>query len=650
MTSIETGEARTNENSPSGPGAAPNAFRTLLPYLLAIGIQIPMLLLYFGGLWTRPHYQTFIVAILASVGLALYRWPFDAKQPFHRSPISDFLFVVGLGTSLLGAVFVEPWFVACSVMCIVASLFARTLDKESLTNLWPCALPLFVFLKLPCNFDYVLITKLQQYSAIYTSRLLDLAGLGHHMNGVVISIPGMKDYGIEEACSGIQSFFTLMLVAMIFVVASRRVRFPKLGFGVMAMLVAAVLLVIRFTLLSSPFLIDTSTILIAGLLLFALVGFQSTALLLSAVFWAVFMNTIRILAIPLAEHFLEIDLSTGISHDLLGYGVLAIGILLILSTDQFLQFLFGPVGTEESGEMSGGISKFWNNIISGGSSEERLENAKKLQLKRKPVSAGGLRFIWIVAGLIIALGLFQAIDAFRSWSHDDFGLRFFDADMIVDFDKEDLPDAIGGWKQVDYRFTNRHTGADHGQRSDTWQFRSPAHSCSLVTSLDQPFPGWHELTICYGNAGWKLVDRERKAPTGDEDWPYIEAIFEKDTGEKGYLVFSLFNSFGEGYKAPRQYGDWEWFYHAAINRMAHRVRAQLFQGETYQTQVFSTSFNEYTHELKAELTAAHLQIRKQMRDQFMDKTSKEGGGAPAVESAAVEPATGSDASHLAQTP
>ena len=620
MTSIETREAQTNE-------AQSGSWGILWPYLLAIGVQIPMLWLYFGTLWGRPHYQTFVVAIIASIGLALYRWPFDARQPFHRSMLSDFLFIVGLGSALLGAIFVEPWFVALSVMTIVASLFARTLDKESLTNLWPCAIPLFVFLKLPCDFDVQLITKLQQYSAVYTSKLLDLAGLGHHMDGVVIKIPGLQDYGIEEACSGIQSFFTLMLVACIFLVASRRIRMPKLGFGVLSILLGVVLLVVRALLLSSsPFLLDISLVAIAACFLFALVGFQSTALLVSAVFWAVFMNTLRILTIPLAEHFFQIDLAHGISHDILGYSVLALGILLILSTDQFLQFLFGPVdGTDESGEMSGGLTKFWNNIISGGSNEEELEKARKLQLKRAPVSSGGFRFIWIIAGLIVALGLFQTIDVYRSSQRPEVFIRFFDEDMIVDFEKNDLPELIGEWKQVDYQPSNRHTGADHGQRSDTWQFRSPTHACSAMASLDQPFPGWHELTICYKNQGWKLEDRQRvdPDPNNPDSWPYIKAKFSKDTGEKGYLVFSLFNSFGEGYNAPNNFGNWEWFYNAAINRMSHRVRAQLFQGETYQTQLFSTSFNEYDEELADELVAAHVKMRTVLRDQFLQKTSKE---------------------------
>ncbi len=622
MTSIETAETRTSDNSTDG-------LKVLWPYLIAIAVQIPMLLLYFKGLWNRPHYQTFIVAVIAAVGLALYRWPFDAKQPFHRSVPSDLLYIVGLGAAFLGAIFVEPWFVAFSVMTIVASLFVRTLDKESLTNLWPCALPLFVFLKLPCNFDYQLITKLQQYSAIYTSRLLDLAGLGHHMDGVVIKIPGMQDYGIEEACSGIQSFFTLMLVATIFLVATRRIRVPKMGFGVIALLAALTAFMIRVSLtsagwLESPFLIDLTTMLMAGLVLFSLIGFQSTALLLSAIFWAVFMNTLRILTIPLANQFLEYDLSKGMSHDILGYCVLALGILLILSTDQFLQFLFGPVeSSDETSQMGSGISKFWNNIISGGSTEEVLEKTGKLRLQRKPISSNGYRFILIITGLIGVFGLFQSVDAFRSWSHPDLVTRFFNDDMIVDFEKQDMLETIGGWKQVGYKPENRHHGADHGQRSDVWQFRSPAHSCSAICSLDQPFPGWHELTICYRNQGWKMVKRTRVTPetAGDEEpWPYIQAMFERDTGEKGFLVFSLFNSFGDGVEAPRQYGNVEWFILAAQNRLSHRIRAQLYQGEAYQTQLFSTSFNKFDDELKAELAATHLKIRQHIRGQFLAKT------------------------------
>jgi len=195
MTSIEA----SSKPKPTSQTAQKDWLKILLPYGLAIFVQIPMLMLYFRQLWNRPHYQPFAVAILAAVGLALYRWPFDEKQPFHRSFVSDVFLALGLVMAFLGMLFVEPWFAACSAMLLVTSLFARTLDKETLLSLWPCSLPLYVYLMLPGGMDVRLITKLQQYSAVHTSKLLDLAGLGHHMTGTVIKIPGMKEYGIERA-------------------------------------------------------------------------------------------------------------------------------------------------------------------------------------------------------------------------------------------------------------------------------------------------------------------------------------------------------------------------------------------------------------------------------------------------------------------
>ena len=137
-------------------------------------------------------------------------------------------------------------------MLIVTSLFARTLDRENLKTLWPCSLPLFVYLTLPFNMDVRLITTLQQYSAVYTSKLLDLAGLGHHMDGTVINVPVLGEYGIEQACSGVQSFFTLLLVAVIFIVHSRRLKTPGIGIGLVAVFSAFLCFVHRATILAMP--------------------------------------------------------------------------------------------------------------------------------------------------------------------------------------------------------------------------------------------------------------------------------------------------------------------------------------------------------------------------------------------------------------
>ena len=541
------------------------------------------------------------------------RWPYKSEMPFHRSLTSDFLLLLGLGSALLGALFMEPWFAAFSVLMLVTSLLARTVDQETQRSLWPCALPLYVCLLLPMNYDTVIITRLQAYSAQFTSQLLDLLGLGHLMNGTVIIVPNVGEYGVEEACSGVVSFFTLLAITAVFVVWARRVATPKAFISIFLVMTGLILGIVEYSTTGLGYL----SLLGIGLILMGLVGFRAAVLLMSAVFWALFINTVRIMTIPLADYHLELDLAHGVAHDVLGYAVLLLGVLLVLSTDQFLLFLFGPVETssEESGQYSKSITKFWNGFLSGG------DRNRKRRRPRKPVSKLGRAMIWAVAVFMIGCGLFQLVDVQRSLAQPQYKIRFFDSDVTIDFEQDDIPEFVGGtWKRVNYATEDRSRGSDLGQRSDVWQFQAPR--CRPVASLDQTFPGWHELTTCYKNLGWTLIDRTRIVPEakeGEEPWAYIEANLEKETGEKGYLLFSHFDAFGEPVEAPERWGSINSFLIRARNRMSQRVRANLFDGETYQTQVFLQSYNGFDEEVKEEVKEQYLEIREMMRERFKEK-------------------------------
>ena len=605
--------------------------KIMLPYGLALLAQLPLLVLYFRRLWNLPHYQPFAIAILATAGLAIYRWPFGQPQPFFRSLASDIILLLGMIVAFLGMLFVEPWFAALSAMLIVTSFLARTLDRETGKSLWTCSLPLYVYLTLPLYLDVKLITSLQRYSASYTSRLLDLFGLGHHMDGTVIKVAvenvnGVREYGIEEACSGVQSFFTLLLVAVVFVVLSRRIKLTGWAFGIVAVCAAFLCFVLRATALTMPVWNESLLTAGVGFLLLPILGFRATLLILSAVFWALFVNIVRIFLIPVVDILLGYDLSHGISHDILGYGALTIGILMIFSTDQFLLFLFGPVetGESESGSIGESITRFWNRIISADGAKSESSNSHKESSVRNPISKAGFSFIWIVAFLIVSMGVFQFADVRRSIAQTDLQVRFFDADVTLDYEEDDIPKEVDGWKLVQYEVQDRSRGSDLGQRSDVWQFRSP--TCAAVASLDQAFPGWHELTTCYKNQGWELKTRVRKNPSdvlgsedGDDSWPYIEATFEKKTGEKGYLLFSHFDAFGEGVDAPEQWNSINSFFVRAQNRMSHRIRSSLLRGEVYQTQVFLTSYGDLDESVKQEVNERYLKIREQLRIRFKEK-------------------------------
>lgn len=592
-----------------------NAMKVALPYILAIGAQIPMLLLFCRSLWSKTHYQTFVFAIIATAVIAWVRWPREERMPFHRSLASDVLLVIGLLMGLGSFLFVEPWFTAASVMFLLTSFFCRTVDPETKKSLWTAALPLFVFLPLPFRTDTWLITTLQQLSAWFTSRLLDLFGLGHHLSGTVIEVPGKEGYGVEEACSGVQSFFTLLFVCVIFLVLNRRITSGTVS-GVLLTLLAILVFAAG---LAFPTL-GLAYVAIA-IFLWALFGFRAAALIVSAVFWALVINTLRILLIPVLDINFNINLSHGLAHDLLGWGVLAIGVLLLLSTDQLLLFLFGPVDVEagESGPFGKLITRFWNKLISGDQSDDG--EVKKKRKGRRPLSASAVSFTWVVAIVMLLGGLYQLSDVGRAFFTSK-KINFFDTDVTRPFAEEDLPKAIDDWTLVDngYHVYQRDGGSDLGRHSDVWQYRSPR--CSAITSLDQPFPGWHELTTCYQNQGWKLIDRFKIQPTksGQEDWAYIEATFQRNTGERGYLLFSLFDGAGEPLDAPVIAGGLQSILKRAANRLSNRIRRSLFTAESYQTQVFLRGhFSPLDDSIKAEVADRYLTIRETMRTEFMAK-------------------------------
>lgn len=546
-----------------------------LPYAVAIAAQLPMLLLYFRNLYLeKPHYQTAPIAFLATIAIAYFRWPKEAKMPFHRSILSDVLLVLGVLFAIVCVLLVWPSAGAGSSMLLIASLLARTVDKESLKSLWPAALPMFVYLTLPSNLDVWVITQLQQVSAYCTSRLLDIYGLPHFMNGTVIQVPGKEHYGIEAACSGVQSFFTLMFIAVLFVVVYRR-----------------------------PF-------------------FRGALLIASAVFWALFMNTVRIFLIPVLDQ-IGIEVAHGFPHALLGWGTLAMGVLLLMSTDQFMTFLFGPVDPDigKSGPFGKLITKAWNGLISGEKKpdEEKKKRSKKV---RKPITAGGKTAIWIFCGILAFGGLWSSYDVVSSFATAPDYIRFFDADVTRSFEENDLPEKIGDWVAVKdgYKIDIRERGSDLGKRSDIWKFKGVKTSATV--SLDQPFPGWHELTTCYKSTGWQLVKRERKDQSGDEGsrWPYVTAEFKRETGERGFLVFALFNSVGEPVEPPAQWNRMVHLISGIQNRMSNRIRASLFDNSTYQVQAFSVSYGDKFDPSSAEAMETHFkEIREILKDKFVAK-------------------------------
>lgn len=541
----------------------------LLAYVLAVGAQVPMLLFYFSQLWKRPHYQFFPIALIMVAAFAWIRWPRHHVQPFFASTFSSVLFGIGLGFGVLGTLFAEPWLAAASAVFLLTSLLARTRDGEFPDrSLIALALPLFVILSLPRNLDFWLITRLQLVSANLSSWYLDLLGFMHYSPGTTLNFPD-KSYEVERACSGVQSFFTLMFCATFVIVAFRR----------------------SF--------------------------FRGLFLLVSAVFWAVLMNSVRILVIPIADSMFGVDLKEGLPHELLGYAVMILAFLMLLSTDQLLEFLLGRQTIDDDAPQR---RLFRGRRASGPGVESR---------QRPPVGDVARRALVGSGVLMVLLGCFQVFDVIQSMNQPRLRVRFFDNSAVVDVEPDCMPRILESrddnrpyrWTLLGHQRSDRTAGSDLGQRSDLWAYGSPDRM-SVNVSLDQPFPGWHELTTCYRNLGWEFASLRRVLSepldlgNGETvDWTFVEVELKHPVHlERAFLLFCFIDANGYPYEAPVVWDQLSSFVERVKNRLSFRIRSNLFRGEAYQLQMFTTFTEPVSEEQKAELRSQFFEARKLLRE------------------------------------
>ncbi len=519
-----------------------NRSRFLL-VLICAACVLPYAAVYLLNLWGISHYQ-FFPLLLGAVGYIAYtRWSEEDAGLADRV-FSRFALAGGVCVAAAATLFASTWMAYLALVCFVAALLSRVQDRENPTvSLAYLALPLLLIWQPPYSpnvtGDGVLIARLQNVSASFSSRTLDLFGVLHQCPGTVIRCAG-KSFGVEEACSGVQSFFSLLCFASLIVVFYRRGWLHTVG------------------------------------------------LIAASVFWAIIMNTVRITLIPIAYLSIGFDLSHGLAHTIVGLATMTFGLLLLVSTDRLLTVV--PAVSF--------IDQWIANVLA---SINRYDRSSKLRWDK--VALFGL------APLMLGMGGLQFYDIASSWGKQKSAIDFFSDNVLVDIFEADGPAVVGKWERAGYRHEDRVRGADFGERSDVWFYRSPVGDVTL--SLDQAFPGWHELPVCYTNIGWKLVERRVVDEAG---WPVVVATFRNTAGEHGVLLFSMFDEAGEPVAAPSNWGSWNAMKARVRNRLSPSVRGTLFSLAAYQVQVFVQSPSELSTGFLDELFAGFRQARDEVRD------------------------------------
>jgi exosortase len=564
---------------------------SVLLAVVVIASHVPLVLLHFRHLWMhRPHYQFFPLLLVAVAWLAWQRWPqwtVPARAPWW----STCLLVSGLAVLAGATVIWSPWLAAIALMLSIGGLIGRYAVPGQWHDWLPVWLVMWLIVPPPFRWDFRLIFWLQSSTSQMASYLLDLLNILHLMEGHVLVLPGHRML-VDEACSGVNSVLVLLVLTALFVVGTRR---PLVW---------------------------------------------SALLLISSVAWAWAANVVRITTIAIAQAWYQVDLSTGWRHELLGYVTISMALIWLISTDYCLSFLLRPiilrrVDLSELAQGPSPLSRAWNwfvgararmysDIASPDSGNlavrETTNEAKQSPESRQnePLSKPGA----VRPGAYVWLGAFGLIGAVQLGSFlvpEERGEI-----QIVRFEREDIAENLNDWSLIEYQPEERVLQERFSLYSDEWVYGRGTTPVRI--SIDYPFTGWHELTVCYRGSGWVLKDRQSFR---DEDGiaangPYVEASFTRPTGEHGWLLFGLFDQTG---KPLAPVGAPEDHWPSFMEKLARSplacwlldLRHERVTETTYQLQLFTSGTVDLTSEQKDEVRQFFQSVRSQVVEAYRRK-------------------------------
>jgi exosortase len=508
-----------------------------------------LLVSYLWQLWALEQYRYF-PALLLAVGLLFYgRWDRTLRLPV-RWP--EWMMLIGGALAIVfGAFYWSPW-LGCLGFILLFGAFLSCCNTPSswgLLELWPAS---WMLLRLPLNFDFQLTAWLQTVTARISSHLLDRLEIPHRLTGNVFHLTEGKLF-VETACSGIQSLFSLLFCAVLWVVWQRR-----------------------------------SVVLLP---LYAAIG----------IFWAGVMNILRVTTIAIGQEWWHVDLAHGWAHEVLGYLCLGIAIALLISTDRIFRVVFYPVPVDPHAiRATNPIVNVWNWLLSNmGESNQQSDG------KRSKSTIIGVATSWAlpVAGLIIPIVLVpQLVFGYVHWT------------SIPEYQKTeywrpsaDLLAKIPGLEVLEHTTTNDSSNPALGVHSDGWVCRFNGMVTRVLASQHAEV---HDLCKCYSANGWRIQARtlvEAKRTDGRGVWDVVEASFVNTDTVFGELFFSTIDRQA---RAVRLKG-WELsdFVLQRVDR-GDQPQQSGFDGQNVNIQLWTTSETPFVEPQREVLRELHRQVRE----------------------------------------
>ncbi len=259
----------------------------------------PLFLQHLAQLWRIPHYQFFPLLLVGAAALA---WRGMRHKPLRLKAGGPFvtcsLLVVSWLLLAAAELFISRWLASVSTITALITLCYAVGGTQLLGRLSPAILMLCLLIPLPFELDIELVYWLRALTSGWASRVLDLLGIHHLMEGNVIVI-GQGRLLVDEACSGINSLFSVVACTLFLILwFHRRV--------VHALLLAA-----------------------------------------AAIAWVLVANVARVVLLTWLKVRWNLDLLSGWKHEVFGMLLFLVAVTLLWSTDRFLLFVFSSA--ESSG-------------------------------------------------------------------------------------------------------------------------------------------------------------------------------------------------------------------------------------------------------------------------------------------------------------
>lgn len=451
-------------------------------WLISLGVQVPLLLMYLVGMWQHEHYRYFLPLLLVVGYLTWSRFTTTLQLPSNKLSIG--LLAASMIVLVAGSLLASPWFASLSFLLWALGFLITH-------GLGYLVVPLALLVRLPLGYDTRITGAIQSQTTRLSSYLLDLLYVPHLVRGNEIELAD-RQLSVAQASGGVQSFFAIACVALLIVAWRKR-----------------------------PL---------------ALVP----AYLALAVVWTVLCNTLRVITIGYAASAFQTDLTEGAAKWILGGSTFLIAGLLMLSADAFLQLIFHPV-TNNSSELNPFIAA-WKWLFSSGKVsvrsvygfDEVTPKTDRMVKTHDSILAPRVRLMLMG---VLAVGVFSMLPLA---AHAVITPRVINPDGRVLFEPaKDLLDSITGPINYRHREALRDNDApEMAAHSDQWTMRYGGFSGNLVFS--QPHTGWQDPIASYAESGWRVLDVDQVQPSDSaKDRTRIQlAKFGHGDGRYGYLLLT----------------------------------------------------------------------------------------------------------------